>query len=118
MKLVTNPHIEAGKGLLVRLQERKFQGYVRTCIEELLAGADAGKYTFADLGTTETDVLDLAIRHVGEELLSGHQYPFAFLKLKSDLLCRKSRCEASHIRPPYIVVQEPLAALANGRKAA
>lgn len=99
MHVATNTHpSEAGKKLLQRLQEKTFTGYVRSCVDPLLADIDAGKYSFDDIGTDEVTVLDMAIKHMaGEKNLDA----FVLTMYVSGLEARKQKARGANLPPSY-----------------
>lgn len=102
MEVNINPlyTLEAGKKQLARLMEENFQGYLPTCIEDLLKATDLKFYSFEDLGITEVEALELMIDHVGKER-STLSYKFPYDYLLGQLECRKLKAFGAHRLPAY-----------------
>lgn len=102
MELSIDPHsLEVGKKNLEKLKEENFQGYLPRYIEDLLKITDKKLCTFEQLGTTEIEVLDLMIMHIGKEQLTL-RYPFPYGFLKGTLECRKKKALAAKLTSIHV----------------
>lgn len=101
MELGVNPlSLEAGRNYLEGLKKEKFEGYLQSCIDNLLEATDRGIYCFTKLGATEVEVLDLMIWHLDREIVT-HKYPFTLLSRQTNLVCRRKRALGAHRMPEY-----------------
>lgn len=60
-----------------------------------------GRYTYADLGTTEVEVLKLGVHHAGEATLTVSRYPLVDLAVKNAFLCDLQAAQGAHLKPAY-----------------
>jgi hypothetical protein len=73
---------------------RLYVGGIREAIRK-------GRYTYEDIGSSETEVLELALRHAGEATLRVSRYPLVDLSVKNALMCDLLAAQGAHKPPAY-----------------